>query len=370
MKRTDGSSIANVAIALAAALMAARCGDGTGGAPAPRTPPFVLDPPGSTSRSGSFRMGVTRESVAADDAARIEVFATVVDPRGAPVVEVPITFRASFGDVRFLGAAAIVGGAPAAEQPTDDAGTARVTLRAGSTPGRLAITATTPPNLDLGGLLFLEMTDVGFISGDLQVLPAEVDLTDPARGAAVELVVTGGTPFRAASAGSGPGDAPVADLPYRLENASTPIGEAELLFDGVFPALVRYTSNGDREGAHVFTVVDGAGAHASAAIVVDLTDVEILPSAAALVTGQSQVFAITGGVPPYTCSASGGTITPSLIAERAGTFTFTAAEAPLPTEFAIVCADRAGRVATASVTIAPLPTPSVGSTASVRSATR
>ena len=134
MKRTDGSSIANVAIALAAALMAARCGDGTGGAPASRTPQFVLDPPGSTSRSGSLRMGVTRESVAADDAARIEVFATVVDPRGAPVVEVPITFRASFGDVRFLGAAEIVGGAPTAEQPTDGAGTARVTLRAEALP--------------------------------------------------------------------------------------------------------------------------------------------------------------------------------------------------------------------------------------------
>src|SRR5262245_31304056 len=162
MKRIAGSTIARAAIGLAATLAvslgAAHCGGGTGGAPAPRTPQYVLDPPGSASRSGSLRMGITRESVAADDAARIEVFATVVDAQGAPVAGVPIAFQASFGDLRFLGAPEVVEGPPTAEQPTDDTGTARVTLRAGSTPGRVAITAATPPNLDLGGLLFLELT--------------------------------------------------------------------------------------------------------------------------------------------------------------------------------------------------------------------
>ena len=50
-----------------------------------------------------------------------------------------------------------------------------------------------------------------------------------------------------------------------------------------------------------------------------------------------------------------------VIAERGGTFTFSAGEVPLSTQFTIVCNDQAGQVATASVTVAPLPTPS-GST--------
>jgi hypothetical protein len=346
------SAVALLSLAVASGFVG--CGGGTGGAPQPRTQQFVLDPAGSTSNAGVLLMGVSRDSIDANNADRIDVFARVLDPQGSPIAGLPIQFQASFSDVRFLGAAEN----PADEIPTgvqftDGTGTATITVQAGGTPGRLAITARAPINFALGGIIFFQLTDVGFISGDLQVLPAEADITDPSPNTVIEFLVVGGTPFR-----TGDQSPDENQLPYRLENASTPIGEAELVFDGTFPAVIRYTLSGKFEGTHVFSVVDGVGTQATGTVVVEFTDVEILPSTATLVTGQSQVFSITGGVPPYTCSASGGTITPNVIAERGGTFTFAAGEVPLSTQFTIVCNDQAGQVATASVTVAPLPTPS------------
>jgi hypothetical protein len=80
------------------------------------------------------------------------------------------------------------------------------------------------------------------------------------------------------------------------------------------------------------------------------------------VTGQSQVFALTGGVPPYNCTPSGGTLTPTTILDSGGTTTFTAGDAIQSTTFTIVCSDQSGQVATATVTVAPLPSPSGGGT--------
>lgn len=345
------------ALAVFVALGLSSCGGGgTGSSPGPRTQQFVLNPVGSTSNSGILLMGVSRESIDANNADRIDVFARVLDPQGRPLVGVPITFMASFSDVTFLGSPVIEGEPPSGTAFTDGTGTATVTAQAGGTPGRLAITASTPPNLNLGGIIFFRLTDVGFITGELQVLPSEANVTDPSPGTVIEFLVTGGTPFR-----SGDQDPTGQDVPpYQIQNASSPIGEAELLFDGTFPAVVRYTINGQFAGTHVFTVVDGVGAQASGTVVVSFTEVEITPSSTSLLTGQSQVFSVTGGVPPYTCSASGGTVTPNVVSERGGTFTFTAGEVIQSTGYTILCTDQAGQVASATVTVAPLPTPSGG----------
>ena len=341
-----------------AALLAACGGGGTGDAPAPRTKQFVLDPVGSTSNAGSLLMGVSRESIAANNADRIDVFARLLDPQGRPLVGIPITFQASFGDVRFLGAPqGQTGAVPSGVQATDGSGTAQVTVQAGGTPGRLAISASAPRNMALGGIVFFQLEDVGFITGDLQVFPSEAAISDPRPGTVLEFLVTGGTPFRTGDQAPGLGAPAQGELPYRIENAESPIGRAELLFDGLFPAVVRYTISGKFAGTHAFSVVDGAGAQRTATVTVDFTALEILPSSASLVTGQSQVFSVTGGVPPYSCSASGGTITPNVIEERGGTFTFEASEPVQQTQFSILCTDQAGQVAEATVSVAPAPTP-------------
>lgn len=353
MKKIVGWSGAVLVLSLAAAAALSSCGGGTGNSPTPRVQQFVLNPAGSTSNAGILLLGVSRDSVDANNADRIDVYARVLDPQGRPIGGLPIQFQASFSDVTFLGNGEAIDGVPTAVQPTDGTGTATVTVQAGGTPGRLAIGASAPRNFNLGGIIFFQLTDVGFISGELQVLPAEADITDPSPGTVIEFLVTGGTPFR-----TGDQSPNENDLPYMIENASTPIGTAELSFDGIFPAVIRYTLSGKFAGTHVFTVVDGAGNQATGTVVVEFTEVEILPDTATLVTGQEQVFAVTGGVPPYSCTASGGTITPNIITERGGTFTFSAGDVLLSTQFTIVCTDQAGQVATASITVAPAPTPS------------
>ena len=104
----------------------------------------------------------------------------------------------------------------------------------------------------------------------------------------------------------------------------------------------------------MFSIVDGAGNAVTATVDVTFTELEIMPNTATLVTGQQQVFALTGGVPPYTCTPSGGTLTPTTILDSGGTTTFTAGEAIQSTTFTIVCSDQSGQVATATVTVAPL----------------
>ncbi len=347
MRRSFVLGGAGVATALCAVLWALGCGGGTGGGPAARTPQFVLDPVGSASNAGSMTMSIDRSSVDANNADRVDVTATLLDPQRRPLAGRGVIFEASFPDVSFLGGTDVVGSDfPSTTTVTDGNGVARVTVKAGGTAGRMAIVAsTTNVNLNLGGAIFLNLTDVGFISGNLQVLPAEISLEDPTAGLVLEFLITGGQPFRAP------------EKPYRLQNAETSIGTAELLDDGLFPVVVRYTVSGKQAGAHVFSVVDATGTQATGTVSVTFTALQILPESATLVTGQSQVFTLTGGVPPYTCSPSGGTLSPTTILERGGTTTFTAGAVVVETTFTILCSDAAGQIVSAQVTVGPAPTP-------------
>ena len=328
-------------------------GGGTGGGPSERPPTFVLNAAGTSSNSGTLIVGVDRNSIDANNSDTVGVVATLRDPLGDPIGGVSVTFEASFLDVTFLGAPSPAPGTfPSITAVTDSFGNAYATVRSGGTPGRLTIQAFAPRNFQLGGAIFLNLTNVGFISGDLQVLPNEINVIDPAPGTQIQFLVIGGQPFQDPQP------------PYLLQNASSSLGSAELLDDGQFPVVIEYTltgrGGGALEGSHVFTIVDGAGNSVSATVNVTFTELEILPPSASLVTGQSQVFALTGGVPPYSCTPSGGTLTPTTILDSGGTTTFTAGEPLQSTTYTIVCSDQSGQIATATVTVAPLPSPSGG----------
>ena len=354
MRKYVSGLVAVLAVTMAAGLV--NCGGGgTDGGQSQRPPIFVLNPAGTTSNSGTLTLGISRESVDANNADRVTVVARLLDPLGDPIGGVSILFQASFPDVTFPGS--VINDEeffPATVASTDGNGFAEVTVQAGGTPGRLAIQATAPRNFNLGSLIFLNLTDVGFISGDLQVLPSEINVIDPGAGTVIEFLITGGTPFRAP------------DPPYLLQNENSSLGSAELLDDGLFPVVVRYTltgrGGGALDGTHAFTIVDGAGNAITATVNVKYTELTIAPSTATLVTGQSQVFALTGGVPPYNCTPSGGTLTPTTILDSGGTTIFTAGEVITQTSFTIVCSDQSGQIVTATITVGPLPSPSGGGT--------
>lgn len=354
MRKHLAKFVAVLVVALVSAITGCG-GGGTGGGPSERPPTFVLNAAGTSSNSGTLVVGVDRNSIDANNSDTVGVVATLRDPLGDPIGGVPITFEASFPDVTFLGAPSPAPGSfPTITATTDSRGNAYATVRSGGTPGRLTIQATAPRNFQLGGAIFLNLTDVGFISGDLQVLPNEINVVDPAPGTQIQFLVIGGQPFQKPNP------------PYSLQNATSSLGSAELLDDGQFPVVIEYTltgrGGGALEGSHVFTIVDGAGNSVSATVNVTFTELEIMPPSASLVTGQSQVFALTGGVPPYNCTPSGGTLTPTTILDSGGTTTFTAGDAIQSTTFTIVCSDQSGQVATATVTVAPLPSPSGGGT--------
>ncbi|MBM4246081.1 MAG: hypothetical protein FJ148_20165 [Deltaproteobacteria bacterium] len=350
MRKHLAGFVALLVIALASGLT--NCGGGgTGGGPAQRPPTFVLNAAGTSSNAGTMVLGLERASIDANNSDTVGVIATVLDPIGDPIGGLPITFEASFRDVTFVGGSID----PVTEFPvittiTDSRGNAYATVRSGGTPGWLTVQAAAPRNFRLGSAIFLNLTDVGFISGDLQVLPNEINVIDPAPGTQIQFLITGGRPFQDP------------DPPYFLQNQNSGFGSAELLDDGEFPVVVEYTLTGRGGGAlmgsHVFTIVDGAGDSVSATVTVTFTELEIMPNTASLVTGQTQVFALTGGVPPYACNPSGGTLTPTTILDSGGTTTFTAGPSIQSTTFTIVCSDQSGQVATATVTVAPLPSPS------------
>jgi hypothetical protein len=337
----------------ALAVLVTGCGGGTGGGQASRPPVFVLNAAGTSSNSGTLTLTVARDSIDANNADTVGVQARLLDPFGRPQGGVPIQFEASIPDVTFIGGPVpSPGGFATIVAPTDGNGVAEVTIKAGATPGRLAVQALAPTNFHLGSLIFLNITDVGFISGDLQVLPQEINVIDPAAGTVIEFLITGGQPFVPPAA------------PYVLQNASSSLGTAELLDDGQFPVVVRYTLTGRGDGAlsgtHAFTIVDAKGNSVTATVTVTFTQLTISPTSASLLTGQTQAFVLTGGVPPYTCTPSGGTLTPTTITDTGGVTTFTAGDVIQSTSFTLICTDQSGQTVTATVTVAPLPTPSAG----------
>ena len=337
--RSLGRSVRGV---LALALLAAGCGGGTGGGGGERTPQFVLKPVGSSSAAGTMLVGIDRRSIDANQSDQVRITAQVIDPTGRPLAGIGVTFHASIADVTFVDGVPVKvnDNLPAAEAITDGAGIAVVTVQSGATPGRLAIQAfTSNLNLDLGGVVFLQIADVGFVSGDLQVLPDQIDVSDPKPGTTLEFLVTGGEPFTPPSA------------PYRLQDATSAIGTAVLVDQGTYPVSIRYTISGKAAGTHVFNVVDAKGSLASGSVVVAVSTMAFQPTSASVTAGGKQVFAIGGGVAPYQCRSSAGSIYPATV-ERGGTLTFDSSGIGIPTTVTIVCTDVSGQSASATVTVA------------------
>ncbi|MDG2303632.1 MAG: hypothetical protein P8R42_03085 [Candidatus Binatia bacterium] len=72
----------------------------------------------------------------------------------------------------------------------------------------------------------------------------------------------------------------------------------------------------------------------------------VVPNFAALDVGKTQVFAVSGGVAPYTVSASGGTATPTTVPSSGSTFSYLATT---PGNFTILVSDSNGQVTSAAV---------------------
>lgn len=384
MRRYVGWSGAVALVALSVVGLSS-CGGGTNSTnsdPAPRTPQFVLDPVGTTSNAGTLTMGVSKTGLDANRADRIVVFAQLLDPRRQPLVGVPVAFVADFADAQIQPGTDPVGGIaqsgfPSGGSFTDGNGIAQVTVIAPSTPGRMAIVAATSRNLRLSGLIYVNVFDVGFIpteDGIPALIPTEISVTDPSAGSQLQFVVVGGTPFTSENQPPSADEIEEADVgfvfqdldlvaqdvppPYLLENGNSGVGVAELIFNGRFPASVLYTLSGKVAGAHSFQIVDSAGKTATGTVTVEFTEVTITPESASIEVGQTQAFSVSGGVPPYNCTPSGGTLTPTLITERGGTTIFSPDEILREGTFTIVCSDQAGQTVSASVSITPLPTSS------------
>lgn len=373
MRRYVGWSGA-VALMVLSAIGLSSCGGGsnsTNADAAPRTPQFVLDPVGTTSNAGSMTMGVSSDGIDANGADRIRVFAQLLDQERRPMAGRTVYFQTDFPDSSFLPEQEPPSPAcqpffPCVQAITDGDGIAVTTLVAPATPGRMAVVAFTSRNLRLSALAFVTVFDVGFIptDGGVVVIPSEIVVSDPSAGSTLQFIAIGGTPFT--DANPPPGNTADFDeieavaqetLPYSLVNGESGVGVAEMVFDGRFPVPIVYTIGGRVGGAHTWSVVDAKGAQATGTVTVEFSELTITPESATLEVGQSQTFALGGGVAPYECTPSGGTISPTTINERGGTFTFFPNEILRPGTFTIVCTDQSGQTVSASVSITPLPTP-------------
>ncbi len=354
-------------------------GGGTNQPEPPRTPQFVLNPAGASSNAGSFVLAVSAESVAAGRGDVVEVQARVRDRLGLALSGLIITFQASMEDAAFIPPLPTDLEPPQQSFPaglaiTDGSGIARILLRAPGTPGQLAIIGSTALGVGLGGIIFIEVFDSGFIptpDDALLVIPERIEVTDPVAGLELEMVVLGGVPF----SGQTGAEADSA-TPYQIIGGENSIGTATLVFDGTFPARIRYVLTGRAAGIHSFTVLDAnpAGEGTKAEIVAKFTELRISPESASLIAFEREIFAVTGGVPPYLCATTGGSLVPETIVDRGGTTEFTAFRPSAASTTSIVCTDQAGQVATASVSISltpatpaptapapsPAPTPTAG----------
>ena len=149
-----------------------------------------------------------------------------------------------------------------------------------------------------------------------------------------------------------------AEAPYLLLNPISGIGVAELIFElGRYPVGILYTLLGRAQGTHTFEVVDARGLAATGTVTVEFSEFSITPASTSIESGSSQVFVLSGGVPPYTCEPTGGSLTPLEIAESGGSTRFTPTRVFDQATLSIVCSDQAGQTAFADVTVEPLPTP-------------
>ncbi len=211
--------------ALGVALAYFGCGGtGSGGAGHPggsSERQFVLN----TNDFGRLTLNVSSATVDANKTDRIGLFAQLTDARGLPVSGVTITFTSDVPDISFI--PQLPSPTPAPGQPpgnigfatTGPDGIADIIAVAGSTPtasgdiqGVARLFASAPSPYSLGAIVTVTLTDVGFIDskGGLQVIPAEIMLTEPAIGQVLFFNIVGGTP------------------PYLLKNETSGLGFATL----------------------------------------------------------------------------------------------------------------------------------------------
>lgn len=344
--------LAGALLLLGAALLAA-CGS-TGGEPDPAPPTFVLSPPGTVNSRGSLAMTASTAGVYPGREDELQVLARLLDPAGNPVAGERVIFQAGFEGAIFqpappAGTLLAQDQFPAGFGITDLEGVAVVNLRAPVAPGRMPVTATVA-ELRLSALIFIDVFDNGFIPGEPgegpTVVPASVELTQPTPGFELNFVVVGGVPF----------DAP--DEPYILTTAESGIGTAEIVFDGTFPAFIRYTLTGTGSGTHTFAVVDEEGNAFTTTVKAEREPIVITPPSTTLPSLGQEDFNISGGLAPYTCSTGRGQVNPSRIEREGGWATYTAPLVRETAQINLVCTDAAAQNALATITVTPpAPTP-------------
>lgn len=338
------------AFLIGAALFIASCGS-TGQAPEAVPPQWVLSPAGTVSNAGSLEMTASMSGVYPGRSDRLEVRVRVLDPQGTPVVGQTVLFQAAREGAEFTpeppaGTTLAQAGFPAGIGLTDTAGLATVVLHAPVASGRMAVTGVAI-GLRLSGLIFIEVFKNGFFpsEGDLvTVVPASIEVTQPIPDSELDFVIVGGVPFEAPQP------------PYILTATASSIGTAELIFDEIFPAFIRYTLSGADSGTHTFSVLDAEGHSFAVSVKAEHNPLQLTPASSTILPSGEEIFVVTGGLPPYDCSVSRGTLSPEQIADEGGRTTYTA---PAVTEAAIinvVCLDGAGQTAVAIVTVSP-PTP-------------
>jgi len=190
----------------------------------------------NTNDLGRLTLNVSPATVDANKTDRIGLFATLTDAFGDPVSGVEITFRSDVPDISFIPGSETESGEHFGKARTGPDGIADIIAVAGSSPtasgpipGVATMIAEAPAPWGLTAIVTVTITDVGFIdsSTGLQVIPAEIPLTEPAIGQVLFFNIVGGTP------------------PYLLKNETSGLG---------FAAISQHCVPGCTENSPVFCV--------------------------------------------------------------------------------------------------------------------
>jgi hypothetical protein len=163
----------------------------------------------------------------------------------------------------------------------------------------------------------------------LTVTPASATLVP---GATQQFVISGGAP------------------PYQIAASGGTVSPTTVASSG---GTFVYTA-GTTPGSFTIVVTDQQSNVAQAQVtiqeaVVTVSPLTVTPASATLVPGATQPFVVTGGVPPYQITASGGTASPTTVETSGGTFVYTAGTTA--GSFTVVVTDQQSSVVQAEVTI-------------------
>lgn len=184
-----------------------------------------------------------------------------------------------------------------------------VTYTAGSQLGTFTLKCTDSAGNVAGATITISTTALNILPGDVTLRPGQVQVFQVTGGVPpYTWTATGGTPT------TGAGDT------FTYTAGSTP---------GVFNVTVR----------------DSTGQFKSVKVTISVSALAVVPSAVTLAPGQVQVFQASGGLAPFTWTASGGTPTSG----TGSSFTYTAGSAA--GVFTVSVKDGTGRIASATVTI-------------------